>query len=179
MPRRRQAFGSVPPGIFPARFAYTEVDKPQPARKTMKDKRYTVVCIYEDNDQRYATDGYGPTPTDAVIDAIKTCRRDNHDSTMQLEVCAVFRGKQPIQDRTVELATERMPEVRCRATVDHKFTVVTAHSVDHVRARNAVEAEPGYGPRVAGIFRGHLMCQLADVDWDRVEAETTRQKKAA
>jgi hypothetical protein len=145
----------------------------------MKNKRFTIVGIYLDNNQRYATDGYGPTVTDAVISAIKSCRRDNHDLDMDLKVCAAFRGSHPIQDRTVEDASERMPEVRCRAKHDHKFTVVTDSKVDHVLARNAFWAEPGYGPRVAGIFRGHLRCWLSDVDWDRVDAETTVLKQAA
>jgi hypothetical protein len=145
----------------------------------MKNKRFTVVGIYNDNNQRYATAGYGPTPTDAVISAIRNCRRDNKGSDMDLEVCAVFRGSHPIQDRTVEDASKRMPEVRCRAKHNHRFTVVTDSKVDHVLARNAFWAEPGDGPRVAGIFRGHLKCWLSEVDWDRVDAGTKVLKKAA
>jgi hypothetical protein len=166
MPRRQLAL------------SYTDVDINH-SGGNMKNKRFTIVGIYRDNNQRYATAGYGPTVTDAVISAIKTCWRENDDLDMDLEVCAAFRGSQPIQDRTVEDASKRMPAVRCRAKHNHKFTVVTDSKVDHVRARNAYWAEPGDGPRVAGIFRGHLKCWLTDVDWDRVDAETAVLKQAA
>jgi hypothetical protein len=145
----------------------------------MKDKRYTVVCIYEDNNQRYATDADGPTPTDAVINAYQQCKSGNQGEFMELGVYAVFRGSHPIQDRTVSCSLERMPVVRCRAKHDHKFTVVTDGAVTHVLARNAVEAEPGEGPSVAGIFRGHLTCWMAEVDWDRVDAELAVMRKMA
>ena len=57
-----------------------------------KDKRFTVVGIYADNHQRYATDAYGLTPTDAVIDALLRCREDNQGFVSGFDVCARTRS---------------------------------------------------------------------------------------
>ncbi|KVP75138.1 hypothetical protein WJ96_05085 [Burkholderia ubonensis] len=138
----------------------------------MQNKRFTVVAIYEENHQRYATDGYGPTATDAVIHAIEQCRADNKEPDMELRVCAVFRGSHSCKDITVSDARERPEERRCRAKKDHKFTVVQDGCVEHVMSRNAIEAELGFGGEVAGVFRGHLNDLSHEVDWDRVDAAT-------
>lgn len=138
----------------------------------MKDKRFTVVAIYEENHQRYATSVYTQNVTSAVIEAIRQCRLDNHEPDMELRVCAVFRGGHSCKDVYSSDARERPDPVRCRAKLDHPFTVVLDNSVHHVMSRNAVEAEDGFYGEVAGVFRGHLEDLMFEVDDERVEAET-------
>ena len=148
-----------------------------------KQKQFTVVAIYVDNEQRYATNSFADSPTTAAIDAIEQARNDNGEPAMELSICAVFRGDIPSQDCRYMSADEgdvykRPDPVRCRAKHNHRFTVVTDDSVQHVMDRNAVEAESGFYGAVAGVFRGHLNDLSHEIDWDRVNAETEVNKAA-
>lgn len=143
-----------------------------------KETRYTVVGIYTGNHQRYATDAYGPTPTDAVIDAIFRCREDNKGFVTGFNVCAVFRGSHPCKDVTVSDSRERPEPKRCRAKKWHKYTVVTEYDVKHVKDLSPIEAELGFHGKVAGVFLGHVKSYSDDVDWARVEAETKPKARA-
>jgi hypothetical protein len=138
----------------------------------MRNKCFTIVGIYEENHQRYATSVHTPDVTEAVIEAIRQCRLDNKEPDMELRVCAVFRGSHSCKDIYSSDARERPDPVRCRAKLDHKFTVVRDGSVNHVMARNAVDAEDGFGGEVAGVFRGHLEDLCYEIDEARVDAET-------
>jgi len=142
-----------------------------------KDKRFTVVGIYADNHQRYATDAYGPTPTDAVIDALLRCREDNQGFVSGFDVCAVFRGSHPCKDVTVSDSRERPEPKRCRAKKWHKYTVVTEYDVKHVKDLSPIEAELGFHGKVAGVFSGHVKNYSDEVDWERVKAETRRKPR--
>ncbi|MEX3984121.1 hypothetical protein AB4Y45_34775 [Paraburkholderia sp. EG287A] len=148
-----------------------------------KQKQYTVVAIYVDNNQRYAVDSFADSPTEAAIDAIEQARNDNGEPDMAISICAVFRGSHPSQDCRYVQADEgdifqRPDPVRCRAKHNHRFTVVTDDAVHHVMDRNAVEAENGFFGAVAGVFRDHLNDLSHEIDWDRVNAETEVKKAA-
>jgi hypothetical protein len=143
-----------------------------------KPMRFTVVGIYTDNNQRYATDAYGFSPTEAVIDAIERCRDDNRDRSMNIDVCAVFRGNHTVRDVTVSDSRERPAQKRCRAKRCHRYTVATEYAVEHVQDLSPVEAEMPFDCRVAGVFLGHLRDYKGYVDFDAVAAATSRRKAA-
>lgn len=143
-----------------------------------KPMRFTVVGIYTDNNQRYATDAYGYSATEAVIDAIERCKDDNKDEAMNIDVCAVFRGSHSIRDVTVSDSRERPGPKRCRAKRYHRYTVVTEYKAEHVQDLSPIEAELQFHCRVAGVFLGHLLDYQDRVDFDAVEA-ATRKRKAA
>jgi hypothetical protein len=148
-----------------------------------RQKQFTVVAIYVDNEQRYATNSVAESPTEAAIDAIEQARHDNGEPDMAINICAIFPGEHSSQDCRYMWADEgdvfkRPDPVRCRAKHNHRFTVVTDDAVHHVMDRNAVGAENGFYGAVAGVFRGHLNDLSDEIDWDRVNAETEVKKAA-
>lgn len=135
-------------------------------------KRYTLVGIYNDNNQRYATDCYGSNATEAVIDAIENCRLDNGDPEKEITVCALFRGSHSSKDVTVTYAHEEPNFPRCRAKIPRKFTVVGARKIMHVMGLNAIDAELQLYGDIAGVFNGHQLDISAEVDQAVVEERT-------
>ncbi|KWU26409.1 hypothetical protein [Burkholderia cenocepacia] len=135
--------------------------------------RYTVVGIYTHNNQRYATDAYGFSATDAVVDAFGRVRDDNQDESMRIQVCAVFRGHHASRDVTVSDSRKRPEPRRCRAKKMHRYTVATEFDVQHVTDRSPIEAELSLHCRVAGVFAGHLKSLKEQVDWRVVERALT------
>lgn len=145
---------------------------------SQENKIYTVVAMYDENEQRYSPDCAGPTPTDAVISAILSGRADNKERDLTITVFGVFEGEHDAQDTTVSQADER-PESEPYSDQAPMlpFTVVTENGEVHVATVNAIEAELSVTEGddemlVGGVLAGHLDNCLDEVDWARVEAET-------
>ena len=137
-------------------------------------KQYTVVSIYDDNNQRYCPESYALNPTEAAIDAVRQARDDNHSPEETLAICAIFEGEQECMDKTVMYANERPIREDVPSVVLFDFTVVTGNRVAHVQAFNAIEAELAFGEDelIAGVFAGHLVDLSHEIDYDKYETAT-------
>lgn len=126
---------------------------------------YTVVAIYRDNSQRYATSSCAENPTEAVANAIFDARHDNSNPE-EICVCAVFLGEHSAQDNEWD-ARER-PAYKSSRAKDKHFTVVFGEgAVTHVNEPNALLAEYRCAEdhdEVGGVFEGHLENLLGQVD---------------
>lgn len=126
---------------------------------------YTVVAIYRDNYQRYATSSCAENPTEAVANAIFDARNDNQEPE-EISICAVFLGEHSAKDNEWD-ARER-PEYKNSRAKDKPFTVVFGEgAVSHVSEPNASLAEYRHAEdydEVGGVFEGHLVNLLGHVD---------------
>lgn len=131
------------------------------ANEDSASRLYTVVAIYQNNLQRYATNVYGPSP----MDARRAVEQDRINDGCSVYVCAVFEGEHKCVDTNAEMA-DKPPHARSRPRSSEPYTVVCMDrhgdvSTCHVTARSPELAE-SIGANhddelVAGVFKGHLI----------------------
>jgi len=132
---------------------------------------YTVLAIYADNLQRYATAVYAEGPAEAAEAAVATVREDNRDPKADLYVCGVFPGNHECLDVYESLACRTPRRIPDGGDRIQAFTVVGMTRfgnpfTKHVVTSSAMRAEAACITPVrliAGVLPGKLDNVLPEV----------------